>query len=121
MDQAEESTVPPRKIIQKGCVHLLQPLATPWQHIIVVFIKFLSRCFELLYPSIQTVMAPACETKVYQGSPKASREGGEWEGGGKEEWLENSAKKTAGLEPIRPGEAPSTCTTRPPGRVPVTR
>lgn len=33
----------------------------------------------------------------------------------------NAAKKTAGLEPIRPGEAPSTCTTRPPGRAPVTR
>lgn len=74
--------------------------------------------FELVYPFIRRMMALTYEAKVYQGSPKASREGGgtggQWEGG-------ISAKKTAGLEPIRPGEAPSTCTTGAPGRVPVTR
>lgn len=31
---------------------------------------------------------------------------------------EKAGEKTAGLEPIRPGEAPSTCTVRPPGESP---
>lgn len=31
---------------------------------------------------------------------------------------EKAGEKTAGLEPIRPGEAPSTCTARPPGESP---
>lgn len=75
VDQAEENTALPHKIIQEGCTHLWQPVATLWQHIIVVFIRFLSLCFELVYPSRQTVMAAAYEAKVYQGSPKASRGG----------------------------------------------
>lgn len=36
------------------------------------------------------------------------------EGGG-------TGEEAAGLKPIRPGEAYSTCTVRPPGRVSVTR
>lgn len=35
--------------------------------------------------------------------------------------VRKAGEKTAGLEPIRPGEAPSTCTARPLGRAPVTR
>lgn len=32
--------------------------------------------------------------------------------------MRKAGEKTAGLEPIRPGEAPSTCTARPPGESP---
>lgn len=44
--------------------------------------------------------------------PERERAGG----GGREG--EKAGEKTAGLEPIRPGEAPSTCTARPPGESP---
>lgn len=57
--------------------------------------------------------------QVYRLSPEAHREGERERKGGGE--AAEAGEKAAGLEPIRPREAPSTCTARPLGRAPVTR
>lgn len=91
-------------------------IAAFWQHLTFLLCKDVSLCeaFQLVCPSIRLWWhAP----KVCQVSLKANREGEERV---RDAW-KKARQKTAGLEPIRPREASSTCTARPPGWASVTR